>query len=84
VAPSLQVKRLTTSVMASNLDPVVGEECENIDLDTTVGEVARSLNLLAARSLLEAVAATWKVHRLREILPTTSWVPSYSENPITK
>jgi hypothetical protein len=70
--------------MASNLDPVVGEECENIDLDATVWEVARSLNLLAARSPLEAAAATWKVHQLREILPTISWVPSFSENPITK
>jgi hypothetical protein len=47
----------------------VGEECWKADLDTVVGEGARSLNLKAARILLEVVAAMWKVHRLREILP---------------
>jgi CubicO group peptidase (beta-lactamase class C family) len=45
------------------------------DLDTTVEEGAISLDLKVARILSEAVAATWKVHRLREILSTTSWVP---------
>jgi hypothetical protein len=49
-----------------------------------VGEDARSLNLKVARILSEAMAATWEVHRLREILPTTSRVIDYSENPITQ
>jgi hypothetical protein len=71
------------SAMASNPYLAVGEECRKTDLDMAVGEGARSLDLLVARSLLEAVTATWKVHRLREILPMTSWVPSYSENPVT-
>jgi hypothetical protein len=53
----------------SNPNPVVGEECWKADLDTVVGEGARSLDLKAARILLEVVAAMWKVHRLREILP---------------
>jgi hypothetical protein len=42
------------------------------------------MDLLVARSLPEAVAATWKVHRLFEILPTTSWVLGYYENPVTQ
>jgi hypothetical protein len=33
---------------------------------------------------LEAVAATWKVARLLEILSRTSWVPGYSKNPVTR
>jgi hypothetical protein len=41
------------------------------------------MDLKAARSLPEVVADTWKVHRLWEILPTISWVPGYSKNPIT-
>jgi hypothetical protein len=47
-----------------------------------VREDARSLDLKAARILSEAVAATWEVHRLWKILPTTSRVPGYSENPV--
>jgi hypothetical protein len=49
-----------------------------------VGEDARTLNLKATRILPETVAVTWEVHRLREILPTTSRVPDYSEKPITQ
>jgi hypothetical protein len=50
--------------MVSNLDPIVGEVCWKTDLDMTVGEGARSLDCVAAKSLLEVVDATWKVHRL--------------------
>jgi hypothetical protein len=48
------------------------------------GEGARSLDLKAARILSEVVAATQKVHWLQEIIPTTSWVLGYSENPATQ
>jgi hypothetical protein len=49
------------------------------------GVDARSLNPKAARILSEAKAATWEVHRLWEILlPTTTRVPSYYENPVTQ
>jgi hypothetical protein len=72
------------SATASNPDLIVGEECQKTDLGTTVGKGGRSLDPLVARSLSEAVAATWKVHRLREILPMTSWVTDYSKNPITQ
>jgi hypothetical protein len=72
------------SVTASTLDPSVGEECLQVDLDTGVGEDARRLHSKAARILPEAVAATWEVHRLREILPTASRVPGYSEKPVTQ
>jgi hypothetical protein len=58
-----------TAMLASSLDPSVGEEGLQADLDTTVGADASSLDLKAARILLEAVAATWELHRLREILP---------------
>jgi hypothetical protein len=71
-------------VMASTLDPSVREECRKADLDTTMGEDAKSLDLKAARILMEAVAATWDVHRLREVLPMTSRVSGYSENPVTQ
>jgi hypothetical protein len=53
-------------------------------MDTAVGEGTRILDPMAAKSLLEAVAAMCKVHRLREILTMTSWVLDYSENPITQ
>jgi hypothetical protein len=47
-----------------------------------MGEDARSLDLKVARILPEVVAARWEVHQLREVLPMTSRVPSYSENPV--
>jgi hypothetical protein len=49
-----------------------------------VGGGARSLDCVVVRSLSEAVAIMWKVHRLWEILPMASWVPGYSENNITQ
>jgi hypothetical protein len=49
-----------------------------------MGEGAKSLDLLAARSLSEAVVAMRKVHRMQEILPMTSWLPCYSKNHVTK
>jgi hypothetical protein len=45
-----------------------------------IGADSSSLDPKAVRILPEA--ATWEVHRLREILPTASRVPSYSEKPI--
>jgi hypothetical protein len=46
--------------------------------------VAISLHLVMVRIQLEAMADTWKVARLLEILPTTSRVPGYSEKPVTR
>jgi hypothetical protein len=46
-------------VIASTPNLSMGEECQNANLDTAMGEDARSLNLLAARLLPEVVAATW-------------------------
>jgi hypothetical protein len=77
----LQVELSTTSMAASNPNPIVGEECWKTDLDA-VG--TKSLHIVAVRSLPEAVAIMWKVHWLREILPTTSWVSDYSENSVTQ
>jgi hypothetical protein len=55
----------------------MGEEFQKTDLNTAARE--------GARSLPEAVAAMWKVHRLWEILlPMTSWVSGYSKNPVTQ
>jgi hypothetical protein len=62
-------------VAASSPDPYVREEGLQADLDMDVGVDASSLDLKATRILPEAVAATWEVHRLRGILPTTSRVP---------
>jgi hypothetical protein len=78
---ALQVDLPTASMIASNSDLTVGEECWKTDLNTTMGEGARSLDCVVARSLPKALAAMWKVHRLREILPKTSWLLGYSENP---
>jgi hypothetical protein len=83
--PTLQVELATALAMTNNLDPYVGGgECQKADLDMSVGEDARSLDLKVARILLEAVVAMWEVHRLREILPMTSRVPGYSENPVSQ
>jgi hypothetical protein len=71
------------SASASTPDPSMGEEGLQADLDTTVGADSSSLDLKAVTILSEAVAATWEVHRLREILPTASRVPGYSEKPVT-
>jgi hypothetical protein len=71
-------------IINSNPDPSLGEECRKADLDMHVGKDARSLDLKATRILPEVVAATWKVHQLWEILPMTSRVPGYSENPVTQ
>jgi hypothetical protein len=83
-APTLQVELPTASAMTSNLDPTVGEECRKVDLDTVVWEGTRSLDLKAVGIQAEVVAATWKVHWLREIHNMISWVPGYSENPVTQ
>jgi hypothetical protein len=64
--PALPVKLPTTSTTVSNPNPCVGEECRKANLDTAVGEDARSLDLKAARILPKVVAATWGVHQLRE------------------
>jgi hypothetical protein len=71
------------SASASTPDPSMGEEGLQADLDTTVGADSSSLDLKAVTILSEAVVATWEVHRLREILPTASRVPGYSEKPVT-
>jgi hypothetical protein len=55
--PALQVELPTASVTASNADPSMGEECQKADLNTAVGEDAKSLDLKAARILPEAVVA---------------------------
>jgi hypothetical protein len=68
----------------SNPNLPVREECRKAGLDIVVGEDARSLDLKAARILSEAVAGTCEVHRLREIVPTTSRVSGYSENTVTQ
>jgi hypothetical protein len=73
----------TASVMDSTPDPSMGE-CQKADLNTAVGEDARSLDLKAARILPEAVKATWEMHRLWEILLMASRVTNYSENPVTQ
>jgi hypothetical protein len=83
-ASALQVEIPTATVAASSPDPSVGEEGLQVDLDMAVAVDASSLNLKPARILTEAVAATWEVQRPREILPTASRVPSYSEKPVTQ
>jgi hypothetical protein len=81
---ALQVEIPTASVLTSTLNPSMGEECLQADLDTPVGADANSLDLKMAKILSEAVAATWEVHRLWEILPTALRVPDYSEKPTTQ
>jgi hypothetical protein len=78
--PTLQVEIPTAS--ANTLDSSMGEAQANLDM--VVGAHASSLEPKAAKILSEAVAATWEVHRLREILPTASRVPGYSEKHVTQ
>jgi hypothetical protein len=84
VAPALKVEIPMVAVVASSPDRSVGEEGLQADLDTTIGSDASSLDPKASRILPEAVVATWEMHRLREILPTASRVPGYSEKPVTQ
>jgi hypothetical protein len=83
-APALQVEIPIALELANTPDPSMGDECLQADLDTAIRADASSLDLKAARILLEGVAVTWEVHRLREILPTTSRVPGYSEKLATQ
>jgi hypothetical protein len=45
VAPTLQVELPMALAMTCNSDSSVGEECQKVDLDTTVREDASSLDL---------------------------------------
>jgi hypothetical protein len=74
-APAIQVEIPMMMVAASSPGPSVGAEGLQADPDTAIGTDASSLDPKATRILPEAVAATWEVHRLSEILPTTSRVP---------
>jgi hypothetical protein len=61
----------------------VGEGGLQAVLDTTAWADAKSLDPKAARIMLKAVAATWEVHQVREILlSTAARVPSYCEKPV--
>jgi hypothetical protein len=48
VVPTPQVEIPIASVMANTLNPSMGEECRKADLDTTLGEDARSRDLKVA------------------------------------
>jgi hypothetical protein len=72
---ALQVKIPMVAVMTSSLPS---------DLDRAVGVNARSVDPKTTRILLEAVVTTWEVHRLWDILPTTSRVTGYSEKSVTQ
>jgi hypothetical protein len=50
--------------ITSNPDPTVREECQMADLDTTMGEGTRSLDMKAAIILPDVVVSMWKVHQL--------------------
>jgi hypothetical protein len=80
-APAPRVELPTASAAANNPDPTVWGEYWKTDLDMAG---ARILHSVVVRSLPKLVAAMWKVHRLREILPRVSWVLDYNENPITQ
>jgi hypothetical protein len=82
VTPALQVELPRTSVTASNHGPSGGGGYRKANLDTTVREDTKNLDLKAARIRTEVMAATWEVHQLREILPTILRVTSYSENTV--
>jgi hypothetical protein len=80
---ALQVE-IPMAAAASSPDPSVGKEGLQTDLDMAVGADHSSLDPKAARILPEAVATTWEVHRLWEILPAVSRVPDYSEKHVTQ
>jgi hypothetical protein len=73
----VEVPIVSASVVTSNLDPTMWEECYKTDLEM-VG--IRSLHFVAAKIQMEAVVATWKVAWLLEILPMASRVLDYSKN----
>jgi hypothetical protein len=73
----------------------VGEECWNSSLDGRLEVVAGSIHLQTVAACIQlqavaasihlqaAVSATSEALRLRETLPTTSWVLDPYENPVT-
>jgi hypothetical protein len=63
----------------------VGEAGLLAVLDTAAQADAKSLDPKAAKILSKAVAATWEVHRVWEILQSTATgVPGYYEKPVTQ
>jgi hypothetical protein len=68
-------------------DLKVGDECWNFDLDGRLEAVVANIHLEAiAASYMQVevtMAATSKVARLRETLPTASRVLDLYENPVT-
>jgi hypothetical protein len=82
---ALLVEIPTVVAAASNPDPSMGEGGLQANLDAAVGANARSMDSKVGRIMPEKVAATWEVHRLREILlSTAAQVLGYSEKPITQ
>jgi hypothetical protein len=74
-----------TTVAANIRGWKVGEECWNSGLDGRLEAVVANIHLkaVAASIHLEAAAATSEAARLRETLPTASWVVGPYENPVT-
>jgi hypothetical protein len=81
---ALQMEIPTAAAAASSPDPSVGKEGLQADLDTVVGVNASSLDPKAVRILSEAVATTWEVDWLHEILAIASRVHDYYEKPVTQ
>jgi hypothetical protein len=73
------------AVAASIRSQKVGEESWNSDLDGRLEAMVASIHLKAVMASihLEVAAATSEAARLRETLPTASWVVGPYENPIT-
>jgi hypothetical protein len=58
VVPALQVEIPMASTSANTLDPSMGEECLQVDLDMAIGADASSQDLKVTRIMSEAVATT--------------------------
>jgi hypothetical protein len=58
VVPALQVEIPMASTSTNTLDPSMGEECLQVDLDMAIGADASSQDLKVTRIMSEAVATT--------------------------
>jgi hypothetical protein len=73
------------SAAANSPDPSMGEGGLQTVLDTAARAETKSLDPKAARIIPKAVAATWEVHRVWEILlSTAARVPGYCDKPVTQ
>jgi hypothetical protein len=80
----VEIPTVAATAAANSPDLSMGEGGLQAVLDMATRVDAKSLDPKAARIRSKAVAATWEVHRVREILQSTAThMSGYCEKPVT-